>query len=142
VDCVSFIFNFFLLLPVKSKNQPMKTKFFILVILFLGIGVISYAQTQTAAPTDKKDVPAQVAPEQGKTMDCPGHQSTTAKADCKFVDANMDGKCDNCGKTEKECKESCAPAAAPKKEGCGASCPMHKSCGESTGTTPATEPKK
>jgi hypothetical protein len=121
----------------------MKTKFFFLVILFLAIGAMSYAQTEAAAPTDKKDAPSQVAtPDQGKTMDCPGHQTGAAKADCKFVDANKDGKCDTCGKTEKECKEKCSSASAPKKEGCGASCPMHKECGGSTGTTPATEPKK
>jgi hypothetical protein len=119
----------------------MKTKFFLLVILFLAIGAMSYAQTEAAAPSDKKDAPAQVAtPDQGKTMDCPGHQTGTAKADCKFVDANKDGKCDNCGKTEAECQAKCAPA--PKKEGCGASCPMHKECMGSTGKAPETEPKK
>jgi hypothetical protein len=121
----------------------MKTKFFILVILFLGIGAFSFAQTEAAAPSDKKDAPAQVAtPEQAKTMECAGHQAGTAKADCKWVDADKDGKCDTCGKTEKECKEKCAAASAPKKEGCGAACPMHKECGGTSGTAPATEPKK
>jgi hypothetical protein len=117
----------------------MKTKFFFLVILFLGIGAISYAQTKTTAPaTDKSTAPAQVAtPEQGKTGECQGHQTTEVKANCKFVDANLDGKCDNCGKTEKECQANCAPA--PKKEGCGAACPMHKECGESG---VKSEPKK
>jgi hypothetical protein len=121
----------------------MKTKFFFLVILFLAIGAMSYAQTEAAAPSDKRDAPAQVAtPEQGKTMDCPGHQAGTAKADCKWVDADKDGKCDTCGKTEKECKEKCTSASAPKKEGCGAACPMHKECMGSSGKTQETEPKK
>lgn len=119
----------------------MKTKFFFLVIFFLAIGAISYAQTKAAAPTDKKDAPAQVAtPDQTKTMDCPGHQTMAAKADCKFEDANKDGKCDKCGKTEQECQAKGTPA--PKKEGCGTACPMHKECGKTTGTTPTTDPKK
>jgi hypothetical protein len=105
----------------------MKTKFFILVILFLGIGAFSYAQTKTTAPaTDNSTTPAQVvAPEQGKTGECQGHQTTAAKADCKWVDANNDGICDTCKKTEKECKEACKPAE--QKSGC----PMQKECGKS-----------
>jgi hypothetical protein len=117
----------------------MKMKFFILMILFLGIGAASYAQSQ-ATTTEKKDAPkAQVTTttDQGsKTGECTGHQAGT-KADCKWVDANNDGKCDSCGKTEAECKEKCAPA--PQKSGCSASCPMSKSCGE---TSPSKDGKK
>lgn len=120
----------------------MKIKFFILMVLFLGIGAFSYAQTETAAPAATKDAPAQVAPEQGKTADCPGHQSTEMKAGCKWVDADNDGKCDTCGKTVKECNEKCASSSAPKKEGCAASCPMHKECGESHGTKPSKDGTK
>jgi hypothetical protein len=120
----------------------MKMKFFILLVLFLGIGAASYAQSAAAAPADKKDTPAQVvAPEQGKAAgECTGHQA--AKGECKWVDANGDGKCDTCGKTEKECKEACAPASAPKSGGCSASCPMHKECGEAKGSTPSKDGKK
>jgi hypothetical protein len=120
----------------------MKTKLFLLFVLFLGISAFTYAQTQTAAPAEKKDAPTVVTtPDQAKTGECTGHQTMGAK-ECKWVDANGDGKCDTCGKTEKECKETCkhdAGAAEPKKEGCSPSCPMHKECGKSTGTT---EPKK
>jgi hypothetical protein len=123
-----------------KKNQPMKIKFFILMILFLGIGAASYAQSQSSTTAEKKDAPSAqiVAPEQSKTGECTGHTGT-AKAECKWVDANGDGKCDTCGMTEAECKEKCG-TAAPKKEGCGASCPMHKSCGE--GSTPPKDGKK
>jgi hypothetical protein len=132
---------FFLLLPFIFKNQLMKIKFFIFMVLFLGIGAISYAQSEAAAPADKKDVPAQaVSPEPAKTAECPGHQATAVKADCKWVDANNDGNCDICGKKQSECKEKCA--TAPKKEGCGSSCPMHKECGQSSGTAPAKDGKK
>jgi hypothetical protein len=121
----------------------MKTKLFFLIVLFLGISALTYAQTATTAPAEKKDAPAAVStPDQAKTGECTGHQTMGATTECKFVDANSDGKCDKCGKTEKECKESCksAPAATEtKKEGCSPSCPMHKECGKATGTT---EPKK
>ena len=106
----------------------MKIKFFILMVLFLGIGAISYAQSQASAPEEKKDSPAQVVnPEQGKTGECTGHMTSGAKADCKWVDANNDGICDTCKKTAKECQEKCAtpattgskcnPAACGSKEG-------------------------
>lgn len=116
----------------------MKTKFYFLVILFLALGAMSYAQTEAAAPSDKKDAPAQVAtPDQGKTMDCPGHQAGSAKADCKWVDADNDGKCDTCGKTEKECKEACKPA--DEKSGCA----YKKECGKSGASCcPSKDPKK
>lgn len=124
----------------------MKAKFYFLIVLFLGISALTYAQTQTSAPAEKKDAPSVVAtPDQAKTGECAGH-ATMAKADCKWVDANGDGKCDTCGKTEKECKESCkheAAATEPKKEGgCSSSCPMHKECGKSTGSTPSKEGQK
>jgi len=103
----------------------MKLKFFILIVLFLGIGAISFAQAQSASPSEKKDAPAQVvAPDQGKTGECTGHQAG-AKAECKWVDANNDGICDTCKKTEKECKEACKPAE--QKSGCA----MQKECGKS-----------
>jgi hypothetical protein len=138
VLCIKYFPTF---TPQTKKNQPMKIKFFILMVLFLGIGAFTYAQT-TAAPAEKKDAPAQVtSPEKGKTGECTGHQAG-AKSECKWVDANNDGKCDTCGKTEKECKEKCAPASEPKKEGCAASCPMHKECGESSGTKPSKDGKK
>jgi len=120
----------------------MKIKLFILLVLFLGIGAASYAQTATTAPADKKDAPAQVAtPDHAKSGECTGHQAG-AKAECKWVDANGDGKCDTCNKTEKECKEACAPAGDAKKGGCSSSCPMHKSCGEAKGASPDKDGKK
>lgn len=95
----------------------MKMKSFILIVLFLGIGMMSYAQSQSEAPAAKKDAPA-----------IEHSKATGAKAECKWVDANNDGKCDACGMTASECKEKCAPA--PKKSGCASTCPMSKSCGE------------
>jgi len=119
----------------------MKTKFFILVILFLGIGAISYAQTESAAPAVKQETPAQVvAPEQGKTTECQGHQTTEMKAGCKWVDANNDGKCDTCGKTEKECKETCK--TGEQKSGTAAGCPMQKECGKTYSCCPSKGGKK
>ena len=60
----------------------MKIKFFILLVLFLGIGAASFAQTTTTAPAEKKDSPAQVtttAP--AKTGECTGHQQMGAKGE-------------------------------------------------------------
>jgi hypothetical protein len=103
----------------------MKAKFFFIMVLFLGISALTYAQTQTT-PTEKKDANTQVvSPDKAKTGECTGHMTTGAKAECKWVDANGDGKCDTCGKTEKECKEACKPAE--EKSGC----PMQKECGKS-----------
>lgn len=108
----------------------MKIKFFILLVLFLGIGVASFAQTATSAPADKKDGSTQVT-------------TTPAKSDCKWVDANGDGKCDTCGKTEKECKAACGDAKGePKKEGCSSSCPMYKECTGKEGSAPPKDGKK
>ena len=109
----------------------MKTKFFLLVVLFLGISALTYAQTQTAAPVEKKDVPAAVTTtDQAKTGECTGHQTTGVKADCKWVDANNDGVCDTCKKTEKECQEACK--SGEMKSGSAAGCPMQKECGKSS----------
>jgi len=119
----------------------MKTKFFFLLVLFLGIGALTYAQTQTAAPAETKDTPSQVvAPEQGKTGECTGHQDMGAKADCKWVDANNDGICDTCKKTEKECKEACK--TGEQKSGTAAGCPMQKECGKTSSCCPSKGGKK
>lgn len=119
----------------------MKAKIFFFFILFLGISAISYSQTQSAAPAEKKDAPTVVStPDQSNTGECQHHGTMGAKTGCKFVDANGDGKCDTCGKTEKECKEACKTTPEPKKEGCGSSCPYHKECGGKTPTT-TTPPK-
>ena len=108
----------------------MKTKFFFLLVLFLGIGALTYAQTQVAAPAENKDANTQVvAPDQAKTGECTGHATMGSKADCKWVDANGDGKCDTCNKTDKECKEACKPAE--QKSG-DAACPVQKECGKSS----------
>jgi hypothetical protein len=123
----------------------MKTKFFLLIALFLGMSAYTFAQSQTAAPTEKKDAPAVVTtPDQAKTGECAGHATMGAKAECKWVDANGDGKCDTCNKTEKECKEACKhePAATTPKSGCAATCPHAKDCGKSTGTAPSKDGQK
>jgi hypothetical protein len=120
----------------------MKTKFFFLLVLFLGINALTFAQTQSAASTEKKDAPTVVTTtDQAKTGECVGHSTTGAKADCKWVDANSDGKCDKCGHTEKECKEACktSPAATAPKKSCASTCPHAKDCGKSTGSTPPKE---
>jgi hypothetical protein len=104
----------------------MKTKFFFLMVLFLGISALTFSQAQATAPADNKDVNTQVvAPAPAKTAECAGHQTTGMKAECKWVDANNDGICDTCKKTEKECKEACKPAES--KTGCA----MQKECGKS-----------
>ena len=108
----------------------MKIKFFFLLALFLGIGAITFAQAQTTAPAETKDVSTQtVAPDHAKTGECTGHSTTGMKADCKWIDADNDGKCDTCKKTEAECKEACkhdAAATTPK-----SGCAMQKECGKS-----------
>ena len=118
----------------------MKTKFFFFFILFLGMCAFSYAQTETAAPVEKKDAPAVAAdsPDHAKMGECAGHATMDSKADCKWVDADGDGKCDTCGKTDKECKEACKheTATPAKKSGCAASCAHAKECGKSTGSAP------
>lgn len=122
----------------------MKTKFFLLLALFLGISAMTFAQSQ-ATVTDKKDANTQVVTQdQAKTGECTGHATMGSKADCKWVDANGDGKCDTCNKTEKECKEACkTEAAAPAaKTGCASSCPHAKDCGKSTGSAPSKDGKK
>jgi hypothetical protein len=118
----------------------MKTRFFFLLVLFLGIGALTYAQTQTAAPATSKEAPAVVAtPDNAKTGDCTGHSTTGAKMDCKWVDANSDGKCDGCGHTEKECKEACKPAA-PKPTTTG--CQFQKECGKASSSCTSKDGKK
>ena len=121
----------------------MKTKFLLFFVLFLGISALTFAQTESKAPASKTDAPAVVAtPDQAKTGECTGHATMGAKAECKWVDANGDGKCDSCGKTEKECKEACAPKATTTKSGCAATCPHAKDCGKSTGTASSKEGQK
>ena len=107
----------------------MKTKFFLLIALFLGISALTYAQTESSAPAEKKDAPTVVTtPDNAKTGECQGHANMGAKAECKWVDADGDGKCDTCNKTDKECKEACKPAE--QKSG-DAACPVQKECGKS-----------
>jgi hypothetical protein len=104
----------------------MKSKFFLLFVLFLAIGLASFAQTAATSSDVKKDTPAQTTVDQTKSGACAGHE-TMSKAECKWVDANNDGICDTCKKTAKECQEKCAtpattgskcnPAACGSKEG-------------------------
>ena len=115
----------------------MKTKFFLLTILFLGISAFIYAQSEVNAPGTNKD---------SKSTVCTGHSGMSAKVDCKWVDADNDGKCDKCGKTEKECKEACAPAketpaTTSTKKNCATTCPHAKDCGRTT-TTPSKDGNK
>ena len=119
----------------------MKTKFFFFFILFLGMCAFTYAQTETAAPVEKKDAPAvtTATPDAAKMGECAGHATMESKADCKWVDADGDGVCDTCKKTAKECKESCkheAAAAPAPKSGCAASCAHAKECGKATSAPP------
>ncbi len=117
----------------------MKIKLFILIILFLGIGAVCLAQSQPASASEKKETPKAQVVTTEKSVPAAATVDHT-KGQCKWVDANGDGKCDTCGKTEKECKENCTPA--PKKSGCSSACPMHKECGEAPGTTPSKDGKK
>jgi len=119
----------------------MKLKFFILFVLFLGIGVATYAQAQTSAPSDKKDAPAQVVNlDQGKSGECPGHQTTVVKSDCKWVDANNDGICDTYNKAKKDCMEKCKGESA---KGCDpAACTGHNDGAKSAGCCPSKDGKK
>lgn len=53
-------------------------------------------------------------------------QKRQAKTECKFVDNNNDGLCDNCGTTADKCKGECKV-----KEGKDCSkCPSAATCGE------------
>jgi hypothetical protein len=99
----------------------MKFKFFYLTIIFLGISSYTFAQAAVDAAPIKQDAPKQeVKQEKGKTADCPAYQAVD-KTDCKWVDANNDGRCDTCGK--KNCgkkvtastSEKCPPAACSSK---------------------------
>ena len=122
----------------------MKTKFFLLLVIFLGISALTFAQSE-ATVTEKKDANTQVvAPDHAKTGECAGHATMGAKADCKWVDANNDGVCDTCKKTEKECKEACKSGTAgpAAKTGCASTCPHAKDCGKSTGSSPSKDGKK
>jgi len=107
-------------------------KFFILTVFFLGIGIVSFAQSKPGASKSKKDSQTQAAASEKAT-------TTTEKKDCTWVDANKDGLCDVCG--SKECKGKAA-ATAPRKSGCSPSCPMLRECGKAEGTAPPKEDKK
>jgi hypothetical protein len=103
----------------------MNIKSFIIILILVAFGIAAMAQSQEAPAAAKKDVPAQtISADKAKTGDCAGHQ-TSAKADCKWVDANNDGLCDVCG--SKECKDK-KQTAAPK-SGAAAPCPHYKDCG-------------
>ena len=94
----------------------MKSKFFMLLVLFMGLGAFTFAQSQTDAPAGKQDAPVQASQvDQHKSADCPHHQAAVkpeCKVECKWVDANNDGVCDTCGK--KDCKEKCKTADGKK----------------------------
>jgi hypothetical protein len=112
----------------------MKSKILILVVLFLAIGIATFAQSVTTEV--KKETTTQTTTvDQSKTGGCAGHQTMGAKADCKWVDANNDGICDTCGK--KDCKDKCATPASTEKK-CPSTCPGAKS----SGCTPAKDGKK
>lgn len=106
----------------------MKSKILILLLLFMGIGVVTFAQSQTTAPADKKEAPSQVS-----TADQPA-----AKADCKWVDADKDGICDTCGK-----KDCGSKSSATMTKGCDpAACNYHKEGASSSGCCPSKSGKK
>jgi len=120
----------------------MKFKFFFLMVLFLGFGAVSFAQSTVTS--DKKDsTTPTVTTDQQKTGECTHQTTVSSNADCKWVDANNDGKCDSCGKTAEECKTACKPAAAPSK-GCDpAACPGHsKEATKSSSCCPSKDGKK
>jgi hypothetical protein len=111
----------------------MKVKFLFLFILLVGFSALTYAQSESATPSEKKDVSgAIVKPDQSKTGDCKGHQVKGANESCVWVDANMDGKCDKCGRTEKECNEASksTPVTTTPKRGCASTCEHARDCGK------------
>ena len=117
----------------------MKSKFFFLLVLFLGIGAFTYAQTQTETPSDKKDVPAQTTTvDKVRSGDCPHHQQTAAKSECKWVDANNDGICDTCNK--KDCSDKCKNGSDKKCD--PAICQYHKGGAKPAGCCHSKDSKK
>jgi hypothetical protein len=117
----------------------MRSKFFILLILFLGISAFSYAQSKTDTPIDKKDASTQVITvDQTKSTDCPHHQQTVSKSDCKWVDVNKDGVCDICGK--KDCGDKCKSGLDKKCD--PTACQYHKDGVKSAGCCPYKDGKK
>jgi hypothetical protein len=116
----------------------MNTKFVLILILFLGIGMSSYAQSQISASTEKKDAPVQVAgTEQAKSGESIQGQAVT-KTDCKWVDANKDGVCDNCGRKDCQPKGQGSPSGK-----CDpAACQFHKECGKPASCGAAKDIKK
>lgn len=122
----------------------MKLKFFFFLVLFLGLGAASFAQSKDDAAADKKDASAPVVTtDQSKAGNCAHDASTTAKGDCKWVDANNDGKCDACGMTAEECKEKCKKETTATK-GCDpAACSGHsKEATKSSSCCPSKDGKK
>ena len=105
-----------LALPPNHQTSPMKSKFFMMLVLFMSLGAFTFAQTQAEAPAEKKDAPAKtINVDQQKSTDCPHHQAAVkpeCKVECKWVDADKDGICDTCGK--KDCKEKCKTADGKK----------------------------
>jgi hypothetical protein len=119
----------------------MKMKLFFLMVLFLAIGTASFAQATVT--TEKKDAntPA-VTTDRQKTGDCT-HTTMTPKTDCKWVDANNDGKCDSCGLTAEECKEKCKTTTAAPSKGCDpAVCGSNKEGAKSSSCCPSKDGKK
>lgn len=110
------------------KTNPMKTKILLLLLLFVGISAVTFAQSQSTTPADKKEAPAQAS-----SVDQPA-----AKADCKWVDANNDGICDTCGK-----KDCGSKGSATMSKGCDpASCNYHKEGTKPSSCCPSKSGKK
>jgi len=115
----------------------MKSKFFFLMVLFLGIGYISYAQSAADAPAAKQDETTKVTTtDQGKSGECQQTQ-TVSTTECKWVDANNDGICDVCGK--KDCGNKSKAVTSSK---CDPAACSSKSTAKPTGCCPSKDGKK
>ena len=106
----------------------MKSKFFFLFVLFMGIGVYTFAQAAADVSTTKKDSPRQEVSIDNSKSTVSSSSSMTAKSDCKWVDADKDGICDICGK--KDCGKKETKATMNSKS--PSDCPVKSSCGKKT----------
>jgi len=100
------------------------------MVFFLGIGMMTFAQSASEAPVTSKAKATTVTTKEAPAQsgECTGHEAA-AKADCTFVDANGDGICDTCGK--KDCKDSKKAAAST-----GSKCDP-AACGSKSSTAPS-----
>ena len=104
----------------------MKSKFFFLFVFFMAIGAYTFAQSAAETAPAQKDATQKEVAVQKSTTGTAGQTVTMSQDDCKWVDANNDGICDTCGKTDCGKKSAKASTSSP------ADCPVKSSCKSSS----------